>query len=101
MSEAQQMAEHINGRLPHIKTGALCFWGQWFGRPYDNVHRTVACEADGEVLRLRFNEGESLFVWSPRSLKADQRAFRIADAAKVRWEWFYYGRPKTESNGVH
>jgi hypothetical protein len=98
MTEAQQMAEYVNGRLPDIKAGALCFWGEWFGRPFDNIHQIVSCEAEGEALRLHFNEGETLLVWSPLGLKADKKAFHIADAAKVRWEWFYYGRPKTESN---
>jgi hypothetical protein len=98
MTEAQQMVAHINSCLPNVKAGALCFWGEWFGRPYDNIHQIVSCEAEGEVLKLHFNENETLCVWSPRSLKADQKTFRISEAAKVRWEWFYYGRPKTEDN---
>jgi hypothetical protein len=98
MTEAQQMAAHINGCLPNVKAGALCFWGEWFGRSYDNIHQIVSCEAEGDVLKLLFNEDETLFVWSPHRLKADQKTFRISDAAKVRWEWFYYGRPKIEVN---
>jgi hypothetical protein len=31
-------------------------------------------------------------------LEANKETFRIANAAKVRWEWFYYGRPKTDAN---
>jgi hypothetical protein len=98
MTEAEQNAAHINGCLPNVKAGALCFWGEWFGRPYDNIHQIVSCEAEGEVLKLHFNEDETLCVWSPHRLTVDQRAFRISDAAKVRWEWFYYGRPKIEIN---
>ena len=98
MTEAQQMAANVSACLPNVKAGALCFWGEWFGRPYDNIHQIVSCEAEGEVLKLHFNEDETLFVWLPRGLKADQKTFRISDAAKVRWEWFYYGRPKVESN---
>jgi hypothetical protein len=98
MTEAQQMTAHINGCLPNVKAGALCFWGEWFGRPYDNIHQIVSCEVEGEVLKLHFNEDETLFVWSPHRLKADQKTFRISGAAKVRWEWFYYGLPKIEIN---
>jgi len=98
MTEAQQMAAHINCCLPNVKAGALCFWGEWFGRPYDNFHQIVSCEAEGEALKLHFSENDTLFVWSPRGLNADQKTFRISDAAKVRWEWFYYGRPKTQDN---
>ena len=28
----------------------------------------------------------------------DHQTFRIQNAARVRWEWFYYGRPKTDQN---
>jgi hypothetical protein len=98
MTEAEGIAESIGRALPEVKSGTLRFWGQWFGRPYDNCHRIVACEAASEVLRVRFTEGEVLSVWAPRGATIDANTFRIADAARVRWEWFSYGRPKTAEN---
>jgi hypothetical protein len=47
---------------------------------------------------LHFNGGELLSVWSPSGLVIDSSRFRIATADRVRWEWFYYGRPKIASN---
>ena len=97
-ANAEEMAATINGCLPHVKVGTLRFWGEWFGRPYDNVHRLVECSTERDVLILRFNEGESLTLWAPRELTADERTFRIADAERIRWEWFSYGRPKVAQN---
>jgi hypothetical protein len=98
MSESARIAEHIQKMLPGAKAGALRFWGVWFGRPYDNLHRLLECAATGDVLRMRFNEDEVLTVRYPKGLKLDSSKFQISDAEQVRWEWFYYGRPKTNEN---
>jgi len=105
VTEAEQIAELINGMTARF-CGTLRFWGEWFGRPYDNCHRLVACEIEDEMLRLSFNEGEILRIWSPRRTAFDaavrhesgRGVFRITDADRIRWEWFYYGRPQTEEN---
>jgi hypothetical protein len=96
--QAEQIASRVRAALPHVKAGTLRFWGEWFGRPYDNIHQIVGCDAQGEVLHIQFNEGEGLYIWSPQRAVFDHRMFRIEDAAHVRWEWFAYGRPKTNQN---
>lgn len=98
MSEAEKIVEQLSGNLPNVKSGSLRIWGQWFGRPMDNWHSLVACEAEGDVLRLKFNEDETLYVWEPVQAVINDKMFRIQQADRVRWEWFYYGRPKTSSN---
>jgi hypothetical protein len=98
MNELEKLAERIQRKLPKIKSGTLRFWGEWFGRPYDNWHQLVRCEVEQNVLRLVFNEQEILSVWAPSGLEVDHSTFRISTADRVRWEWFYYGRPKTPSN---
>ena len=98
MTEAEQIADLIKANLPHLKSGTLRFWGVWFGRPYDNLHHVVGCEANQDGLRLHFNEGETLDLWVPQKCTANNRTFKIADAERVRWEWFYYGRPKIAAN---
>jgi hypothetical protein len=98
VTEADQIAQRIRSALPNIKSGSLRFWGSWFGRPYDNWHRIVDCHAEGEILQVRFNEGELLSVLSPHDASIDEKTFRIDDAERVRWEWFYYGRTKTLEN---
>lgn len=98
MTEAEQIASRILNALPNIKCGTLRFWGSWFGRPYDNRHQIVDCEAEGEILLVRFDQSELLSVFSPRDASINEKTFRIDDADRVRWEWFYYGRSKTLEN---
>jgi hypothetical protein len=83
--------------LPGVKRETL-FWGVWFGRPHDNIHRLLKCEAKEEILRLYFNEDEVLTVWFPKRLTLNASTFQIFDAERVRWEWFAYDRPKTDAN---
>lgn len=96
--ETEIIARSIRKILPNVKRGSLRFWGVWFGRPNDNYHTLLRCETEGDILKMFFDEGETLFVWSPLGLSADKAIFRIDQAERVRWEWFYYGRPKTTEN---
>lgn len=98
MSEVERIAERIKRQLPHVKAGTLRFWGEWFGRPYDNVHRMTGCDAKADLLQMYFDGKEVLSVWSPRRLDMGEHTFRIGDATRVRWEWFYYGRSQTAEN---
>jgi hypothetical protein len=97
-SDSKAICEQITRLLPRAKAGTLRFWGEWFGRPMDNFHRIVRCEADGDVLRVWFDEGETLTVDAPLGFEASHDAFWINNANRVRWEWFYYGRTQTPDN---
>ena len=98
MSDVERLAERINTQAAVLKHGSLRFWGEWFGRPLDNDHRVVSCDVEENALRVRFNEGEILRVWSPRNAIVSPDTFKIMDADRVRWEWFYYGRPQIAAN---
>jgi hypothetical protein len=92
------MKEEIIAALPSLKVGSLCIWGDWFGRPYDNQHQIVGATVDGNYLVLNFNDGETLKLESPTKIELSADVFRVANATRVRWEWYYYGRPKTPEN---
>lgn len=98
MDEVEKIAQRIKDAIPGMKGGTLRFWGEWFGRPNDNWHHMVGAEAEDSILRLSFGEGEVLTIWEASGLDVTERTFRIGDAARVRWEWHYYGRPKTAEN---
>jgi hypothetical protein len=98
MNESARMAEQIKEMLPGMNAGTLRFWGVWFGRPHDNIHKLLDCDAKDDVLTMRFNQDEILTVWSPKRLRLDASKFQILDAQRVRWEWFSYGSPKAEEN---
>jgi len=93
MTEASRIAELIRRQLPALKAGSLRFWGQWFGRPMDNIHTVTGASADGETLQVRFEKGETLRVIRPVAGLIGPRDFRIDDAAELRWEWNAYGNP--------
>jgi hypothetical protein len=98
INEAQRVADQVRISLPHVKSGTLRFWGEWFGRPHDNYHRIVGCECEENLLKLHLNEGETLSACSPVGVIVSPTKFKIAKAERVRWEWFYYRRPKVAAN---
>lgn len=97
-NEARRMADRIGRALPDVPSGTLRFWGVWFGAPHDNIHQIVRCEVEGDVLRLHFDNEEMLSIWSPCGLTMEGSTFRIADAQRVRWDWFLYGQPRIIEN---
>jgi len=98
MTVAREYAERIDALLPIIKSGTLRIWGEWFGRPHDNIHNIVEASADGDILKLTFNEGESLTVYNPDHGAFDDRVFMIKFATRVRWEWYLYGEDRSPEN---
>lgn len=62
------IADEIMELEPVKRSGTLRTFGCWFGRPMDNCHQAESAKFDGEVLRIMFNEGETLEVWNPSNL---------------------------------
>jgi len=99
VTAAERIADEIRRRLPQIKhAGTLTFFGDWFGKPMDNIHTLVGVDAEGDRLVLHFDQRETLEIDDPTTLVADQRTFAMRDASRVCWRWFYYGRPRTPEN---
>lgn len=64
----------------------------------ENHHTLDNVRADANVVVLTFDQGETLTVWDPAEVSISPEGLRIALASRVRWEWFYYGRPKVPEN---
>jgi hypothetical protein len=65
----------------------------------DNVHTCISCRSEGAKAILTFNEGEELTIWNPTdALVEGQATLTFPGATQVRWDWHYYGRPKTPEN---
>lgn len=69
ISEADEIVkEYLNISCHHenlpllTKSGALCFYGRWFGRPYDNYHKIIHTNYDGEILEMKFDRRERLTI---------------------------------------
>jgi len=97
MDETKAIATVLQNAIGSVPSGAIRFWGDWFGILYDNVHTLSGCEVSDGALRLRFDQGEMLTIWSPCELTLGAKTLRIAAARRVRWEWFKYGCPTPES----
>ena len=95
------IADEIMELEPSKRGGTLRTFGCWFGRPMDNYHQVVAATFDGEILRIAFDEGETLEVWNPSNLVIDGVVIKIPKATKVKWSWFYYGKTKEPENLLH
>ena len=78
----------------------LGFWGNWFGKPYDNIHRVTMMQLkeNENCLLITFDKDERLFIWKPKGIKVSDSRFLIKNAFRVKWEWFYYGKPKVNEN---
>jgi hypothetical protein len=98
MTIAEEYAERIAAQLGLLKSGTLRIWGEWFGRPYDNIHRIVGARANGTILTLSFDEGETLTIYDPDRGTFDENVFCIELATRVRWEWYLYGKDHSADN---
>lgn len=80
------------------KGGTLRFFGEWFGRPYDNFHIPVSAEFSENVLTIRFNNGEQCTVYDPSGIVNEKDDFHVERASKIVWEWYYCGKEHTPEN---
>jgi len=64
----------------------------------DNIHRSCSATFANDLLTIRFDQGETLEIWSPSKLIIDGTVLKIANASKVKWSWFHYGKPQTKEN---
>lgn len=71
--------------------GSLFFFGESFGRPYDNIHKIKSVHYDGELLVICFDQWEELFVYNPKDIESTEKELRIGGASKVKWSYIPYG----------
>jgi len=74
------------------KGGSLSFYGDWFGRPYDNFHKILHTAFDGEILEIFFEDGERLLVYNPKNIISSKKKLEIKQAEKVKWLYCSYGK---------
>lgn len=78
------------------KGGTMCFYGEWFGRPYDNYHEIVKVYYENECLTIHFANHERLIIFNPTEITNEENCLKIKEASKVIWQYTPYG-----SNGVN
>ena len=85
---------NIYGAILQFRGGSLQIFGDWLGRPHDNWHKPESVDVEESLLTITFNEGEHLIIENPGGVTATEKKIVVKHANRVRWEWFYYGRPK-------
>lgn len=80
--------------------GTLCFWGHWFGRPYDNVHQVSQAVLDDNESRLEltFCQGEKCIIEAPVNIQASADTFSVEQASLIVFSWYSYGLPRSLEN---
>ncbi len=58
-----------------VSGGCICFFGDWFGRPYDNFHEIKSAEYKDNTLTIEFSGGEKLIVSSPENIKNEKKNY--------------------------
>lgn len=83
-----------------IKGGSLCFYGHWFGKPYDNYHQLNNLEYDSSTnkLTLIFDERETLSISNPRNILEFENMVTIDIADNIYWQWYSYGKEYSNAN---
>jgi hypothetical protein len=96
----EDFVNKYNSNSGQVKGGSLCFFGHWFGRPYDNYHqlKSLAFDKERGLLIMDFNEGERLTIKNPNDIKEYKSQLTIETADKIYWTWYSYGNPQTEEN---
>lgn len=95
---AEVAAEELSAVIGSVKRGTLRVFGDWFGRPMDNIHTACAARADGDDLVVTFDDDEELRVSCPAEWEFSENVFQIWRATRVVWRWYYYGRSKIPGN---
>ena len=98
MAEIKEFAKDIRAALPNVKSGPLRLWGEPLGRPGEDSHTLVGCDASENCLRLRFTDDEVLAVWNPSDVEIGPSRFRIGSAESMRFTYYGGDRPRTPAN---
>lgn len=84
--------------LKVVKRGTLRFWGDWFGRPYDNFHTVIKSELSKDKCVLYFDGGEICIVTHPIEIVSTANEFHIKYAHQIQWNWNLYGALESDQN---
>ena len=84
----EEFVEKYNKKQGQIKGCSLCFYGHWFGKPYDNYHQLELVTFDSltNTLSLTFNEKEILTIFNPKDISEFENKLTIGSADKINWK---------------
>lgn len=80
--------------------GTLRFYGEWFGRPYDNYHLLTDCLLEDGILTLIFDQGERIKIWNPNKISLNNKELKIKKAECVDFIRNINGKTDTEETSL-
>jgi len=92
---AVRAARDLHAVIAAVKRGSLRTFGDWFGRPMDNIHVARSARVEGDDLVITFSGDEELRLTCPADWEFSESTFRVRNADRVVWRWYSYGHPKT------
>lgn len=81
-----------------IKCTFCSVWGIGPGKPFDNAYIIKNIIKKDDSIVILFDGGEECTIYSPRGISEKDNSVIIADADKIVWKNYYYGRPVAEEN---
>jgi hypothetical protein len=91
-------AADLSAVIDEVKRGSLRMFGDWFGRPQDNLQVVRSVRAAGRDVIVGFNDDEELTISDPVGWDFSRYMFLVRRASRVRWRWYSYGRPRVREN---
>ena len=95
--EAMEFIKEINN-LEEKPGGTLRFYGEWFGRPYDNYHKILECVFRDGILEIKFDAGETIRIWNPNNIILNKNELIIKDSTCVEFLRYHYGKTQKKEN---
>lgn len=93
--DAKELSKIIND-LAVKPGGTLRFYGEWFGRPYDNYHKILECVFKDEILYIKFDAGETIKIWNPNNIILNNDELIIKNSTCVEFLRYDYDKQLTK-----
>ena len=96
ISTATAFSEKYQNTKRQSISGTLCFWGQWFERPNDNLYQVTATHFNtiNKVLTFTFSGEETLSITNPGIIEEHTNRIEIKTADRVYFQFQDVGSSK-------
>lgn len=97
---ASEYVNSIKQKTNLFQGGSMRIYGDWFGKPYDNLHKVVGADYDDSLneLIIRFSEGEVLTIVNPKNIFEASTFMKILEADSIKLEFLHATQDQTANN---
>ncbi len=81
------LAGQILGLPQDVRSGSMCFFGCWHGRPLDNYESFTSVNFEDNKLVMVYGDRVIVEIWDPRVLEVEGITLSIAEASRVKRTW--------------